>query len=354
MRSRRDRISGIIFIAFLFCNLLSFSQTDEETALFVLKGVITSDNKPQAGVSLVLTKNEKEITTKITSQNGKFNIEINQNTVNPNSNYVLVISKPGFVSKTLNINTYIPPAEYDDNEFVYTLEVSLLATKVNDIILKRPFGKIKWNSSLGKYDIDQQYYQAIAKEETLLKEDPDKYLLELAAKAKLEEEAKKKLAAEKAGAEEEKKKAGERIAALAKIKADSIMQYNLVQKQKNELQEQQLALLKKKALADSLLAMKKKDDVTKPIAVTQKTVAAKSETLPVTNPRQQFEKPAKEVVEFNGALHYSVNEEKTRIQNVKRKMDKNKAENLATKYETHNMSTSLMDAVDAYDKKMKH
>jgi hypothetical protein len=330
MRYKNRTFRFIVFI-FLCFRVVSYSQTTEEYAPFLLKGIVTSDKKPLVGVLFELTKAEKIITSFTTTANGKFNIKIEQNPVDKNSYYNLVISKPGYVTKTLSVNTYIPETQYDDNTFVYTLDVSLVATKVSEVVIKRPYGKIKWDNELNMYTLDQSYYQSIAREEKLLEQNPDQYLLEFAAKKRKEEEEAL-----------QRKKQAEKEKAMTAAEAN--------------LQAMEAAALKRrtKMMIDSLEALKKEQSVVQQQPSSeqqpQQVVESKKEDTPeIIKPPTNY----KDTTIFNGAMHYSVNQERAKIQSVKRKMEKSKAENLSVKYETKNMSTSLLDAVDAYDKKMK-
>jgi len=57
---------------------------------------------------------------------------------------------------------------------------------------------------------------------------------------------------------------------------------------------------------------------------------------------------------FDANRVFSDAKERQKIQQEKRKQEKKKAQNLTLKYETRNITTSLLDAVDAYDKKKKN
>ena len=176
------------FFLFFFVGFVSYSQTNEDTAPFVLYGKLVYNNKPLEAVNIVLSRDGKQIKNYTTTKNGKYSIDLLQNTSNTKSNYIVVFSKPGFVPKTVNINTYMPSSDYDGNPYEFDLTVEMLATKFSNVKFNRPYGKIIWYPDKNGYFLDEQYAKSIEKEEQLLKQDPDKYLQEFEKKQQLLEE----------------------------------------------------------------------------------------------------------------------------------------------------------------------
>ncbi|MEO6904282.1 MAG: hypothetical protein ABI315_14175 [Bacteroidia bacterium] len=328
------------FITFFFLSFTTLAQRQEKRATFILKGTVTYEEKPMEGVLFELTKNNEEIIKLNSSKSGKFNIKMLQNTVDTNNNYILSISKIGFVTKILNINTYIPLGDYDDNSFVYTLDVELLATSVTNFVIQRPFGKIKWDPIKQLYGIDEIYYRTIYKEEQLLKSNPDKYLLEMLTKQnqtktlKLNEENKQINTLAK------KEKEGDK---LAIIKKDSI----LVAKQ--DISKE----LKKEPIKEPVKEIVAKKSVKEPVdsgiikvAPVNGSLVSKTSKLESAikrfNSDQDF---------FDVDLMRAMKIQRNKTESLKIKMNNKRAENISNKYETSNILTSLIDVVDTYEKK---
>jgi hypothetical protein len=318
-------------LAFLFLNFSSsiFSQeTEIKDAVFILKGNTKLMNgKSAEGVSMELKMNGQTITKIISGKNGKYYLQMDVSTVNPKNEYLLYISQPGTVPKTLNINSYIPPNEFNDysvQRYDFDLEIKMLETTVRDIILERPSGKIHWDSQQHEFTFDQEYAKIIQKEEQKLEADPDKYLKDLA----LQKGKMKARADSIKAAQETKHKAQEDSARLAQQKvkeaADLILQKNL----------EAAKGLRKKRMKDSLDSLS---------------------TLPVKPIEIKEEVSAENVDQnaFDGTGAYSINIAKQSLKASKEKQNKEKAANLSAKYETNNTLTSLLDMVDENDKNQK-
>ena len=324
-------------IFFMLLRVNSFSQAKKDLpAPFILYGKILMDEKPVENVSIELFKKDQLLKKILTTRNGKYSFVMNQDTLNQENEYVIHVTKEGTVPKTLVVNTYIPKEEYDDNKYDYNLEITLLPTKVNDIVLERPSGKIKWNTTENNYGIDQVYAKIIKKEEDKLKRNPDKYLKDLAEKMKKEEEAKRKKIEE-----EEMKKKAEEV--------------------KMELEE--LARKAKEREAAAIAKMKEQEAAE--LAIKEKLSAIKTELKEIskTNDSTQHQKseeggPLRDKAQERQDVMYDpfdYERKKGRIQLEKSRQhqEKTKNNNLAAKYETKNVMSSLLDAVDEHDKRTK-
>lgn len=317
--------------------LNTFSQsTKHPYAPFTLYGKIVLDEKPVENVSIELLKNGQQLKKVVTTKNGKYSFIMNQDTLNRENEYVIHVFKEGTVPKTLVVNTYIPKEEYDDNNFDYVLEITLVPTTLNDIVIQRPSAKIKWNAAESNFGIDQVYAKIIQKEEEKLKRDPDKYLRELADKMKKEEEDKKK---------KNEEEARKKIEEEARRQMDELAKKN---KDAEELAKNTEKENAENALKENLSAIRTelKELSAKTDSVTTKVQKQEPETtLPQAESR--FEA-------YDESMEYE--RKKARIQLEKRKLQelKKKNSNLAAKYETNNVMSSLLNAVDEHDKRMKN
>lgn len=321
---------------FIFFTLLSvdncYSQAKRnETARFTLYGKILLDDKPVENVSLEIFKNGQFQRKIFTTKNGKYSFSMNQDTLNKKNEYTIHITKEGTVTKTIVVNTYVPIEQYDDNPYEYLLEITLLTTTVNDVVIERPSAKIKWIEGEDGFGIDKVYAKIVQKEEEKLKEDPDKYLKELAQKAKQEEEEK----AQKALAEE-KQKANE----LARKQEDEKNRLE-AERQKTEAEEKLKENIQAITKEIKTLTTKQKDSVQ---VLSQKQTKVSGPVVVI---------PSKEEV-YDNTKEYELKKDKIRAIKAKENAEKKKNANLATKYETNNSMSSLLDAVEENNKRMKN
>jgi hypothetical protein len=324
MKHSNTPFAFFIFIFFFFIHSFSFSQKKgAETAPFTLYGKIMLNGKPAEDVTLELSKNGQLVKKITTTKNGKYTFAMNQDTVNTKNEFIIHVLKEGTVPKALIINTYIPKEEYDDNTYEYVLEITLIPTTVNDVVIQRPSAKIKWNETENGFGIDQVYAKIIQKEEEQLRTDPDKYLKELAEKQKKEQEAKNKL---------------ETIAVKVIPKTDSVI------KSKEDKAPEVVIKENLNALKTELKTLPKSD-----------TVIEKSNTVKRDAPKQQVIAPAIVAKQeaYDESLNYDLKKDRIALQRAKEKTERKKNANLATKYETSNVMSSLLDAVDEHDKKLK-
>jgi hypothetical protein len=322
MKPSNQTFAFSIFIFFLFIHSLAFSQKKgTQTAAFTLFGKIMLDGKPADNVSLELSKNGQLLKKIVTTKNGKYSFVMNQDTLSQKNEYTIHVLKEGTVPKALIINTYIPKEQYDDNTYEYVLEITLIPTTINDVVIQRPSAKIKWNETENGFGIDQVYAKIIQKEEERLKTDPDKYLKELAEKQKKEEIAKNKME--------------NVIVKVVPQNKDSVPP-QIENKDPEVVIKENI-----KAIKTELKILPKTDTATekdnKP-TVSSQTIA------PGINTKQEV---------YDESMNYSLKRDKITLRSSKENAEKKKNANLATKYETSNVMSSLLDAVDEHDKKLK-
>jgi hypothetical protein len=312
--------------------LNGFSQANKNAlAPFTLFGKIVQNEKPVENVSLELLKDGVVQKKMATSKNGKYSFVMEQDTINQKNEYVIHVFKEGTVPKTLIVNTYIPKEEYDGYKYEYVLEITLVPTTLNDIVLQRPSGKIKWDVKENNFGIDQVYAKIIQKEEEQLKKDPDKYLKDLSLKIK-KEDAEKKIKEE----DEARKKLEEQ---MRKNREDAEM----LMKNKPKQEEAEVALKEKiSAMKDELKEISKATDTIKKKPVLKETqVVAKKDIVKSRS------------TEYDPSGDYQIKRARIELEKKKQKDEKKKNANLASKYETNNVMSSLLDAVDEHDKRLK-
>jgi len=328
-------VSFFLFPA--FC-ITAHSQGDV-AAFYFLKGKtllkLKDDVQSIEGVDFEVKKNGNTITKATSGKNGKYSLQLEISTTNPNNDYTIYISKPGTIPKILNINAYVSKEEFARNPFPrydHDLDITMIGTTAKDIVIEKASGKIKWNDKEDIFDFDQTYAKIIQKEEQKMQTNPDQYLKDLEKKKKKDDEAeakKKALEDAKLKAEAEAKRLAEQ---KAKEEADKIIQQNL---------EAMKLEMKRKRIADSLADLEKKKAI--------EAANAKMEIKKIVKPVSSDDSDS----EYNGTDTYSINIAKKSLSAAKARMNKEKADNLSAKYETNNTLTSLLNMVDEDDKKQK-
>ncbi len=171
---------------------------------------------------MVLSRNGKAIETLPGQSSYKIDLEYG-------GDYVLSFSKPGYITKKININTVVDDEERISQGFEsYPFTVILIKQydDVNIVVFNQPVAKINYSKKFDDFDYDTDYTKsiqsAIKKAEDELKEkekelkaNPPKPAVDstaIIAKQKKEEELKAKEEAKKLAEAEKKKEAEEKAA----------------------------------------------------------------------------------------------------------------------------------------------
>lgn len=151
------------FLSILSVNYLpgwSQQKIASDNPVFVLKGnTKNKEGKGVEGVIFELKKNKKTITKIVSGTNGKYSLQMDVSTIDSQNEYTLTISKYGFVSKLLIINTYISKEEYEKAalpSYYFELAIQMTAaTGVADVA--KPSGRIFWDSGSKGFAFDQTF-----------------------------------------------------------------------------------------------------------------------------------------------------------------------------------------------------
>jgi len=134
--------------------------------------IIPQDPKLQqalAGAVITLLKNSVQSDKVNTSGNGKFKL-----TLEPDNDYVIVVSKEGHVSKRISFSTKNVPANKVGRGFPsFPIEVSIFE-KIEGLdvsILDKPIGKIEYYKKGNNFDYDEAYTASIQARLQKLKEE---------------------------------------------------------------------------------------------------------------------------------------------------------------------------------------
>lgn len=215
----------------LFLGKKVFSQTDPT---IVISASFKIEEGSLSGSYMVLenlTTNEKQ-TLKGQS---KFNVNVKYN-----CDYILSFSKPGYITKKIQVNTNVPADRIEQGFYPVTFEVILFKQYegMNIVIFNQPVSKYKFSKLLDDFNYDTDYTKQIQ-----------------SALKNAEEELKQKK-------EEEKLKAGQQMKEAEKLKQDSILNAKVLAKEKSDsiAAAKQLAAVQaeeeRKAKADSVKVAK--------------------------------------------------------------------------------------------------
>ncbi len=80
-----------------------------------------------------------------------------------NNDYILSFSKPGYITKSITVNTIVPPERLDQTFEPYKIGVKLFRQYegVNIVVYNQPVARIYFNSSLDDFDYDVDYTKSI-------------------------------------------------------------------------------------------------------------------------------------------------------------------------------------------------
>jgi len=252
---------------------------------------------------IILFEDDKQIDTYNPESNGKFQFSLELNHV-----YMFWFSKPGYVTKKVQFNTYVPSEVTSDPEFIpfpdFDFYVTLFQTypDVDTMFFTKPVGKIQFNATINDFDWDKNYtleiQRSIEQIEKEITQKHDKEVQELAEKEKLAaqqaidaQEAKKQ-----ADKQLEKDKLQQEIDAKQKekekLEAERLIALETAKKLADEKEEQEKIKQKKEA---EKKAEQKLDDTEKSTDSAQKEVIEDVKTEPKkTEPAGVVETPKKD------------------------------------------------------------
>jgi hypothetical protein len=189
-------LSGLVFCILLL--LIGLEAAAQEPFKIYGKFMV-NDGSLNSG-KIKVEKNGKQVSL-VEAKKSKFEFALEYD-----CQYVFSYIKEGYVTKKVEVNTYVPKEKQslEFEPFKFDVEIFKQYEGVNTVIYNQAVGKIKFNDVLNEFDYDTDYTKSIQSELARIEE-----LL----KQKAKEEAEKKAEKEKANAkleaqrkEEEKKK----------------------------------------------------------------------------------------------------------------------------------------------------
>jgi tetratricopeptide (TPR) repeat protein len=166
-------------ITFLFLNMaqVSFGQWT-----FDIVGTVKKEEtkKRLGGATITIKKNGTVWKTLTSPDNGKFEVSLL-----PDADYMIEFSKPGHVTKKIQVSSKGVPPEDAKYGLEFPLELNLFE-KIDGLdvsVLNQPIAKVKYDAAIGYPDFDKEYTKSIQKElERLKKELAEKLKLAAAEK----------------------------------------------------------------------------------------------------------------------------------------------------------------------------
>ncbi len=173
----------VIISLFLF-QTISFAQS----WVMPVDGKVFSGGEKLTGSIVTLYKGGTQLQQVVTTSNGKFSFELP-----PNGEYIIAITKPGYVTKKFKINTSNVPADRVDagNFNPFQPDVTLFEmpsapeiSKRVEAILSQPIAIYQYIPSETNFNYDQKYTDAVQSKLSELEDLQKKAEKEMAEKAK--------------------------------------------------------------------------------------------------------------------------------------------------------------------------
>jgi hypothetical protein len=171
----------ILIIFSLFSIVEANAQTPTDWTLAV-DGVVYEGSSKVEGSVVILTKDGVEIERTVTSKNGKFKFFLK-----PGGDYLVSVTKNGYVTKSINMNTKnVPPTLIPEGTVIPTNPDVTIFKEIEGVdfsILDQPIGRMTFNPKLQDFEYDRNYTVSIQKQ-------LEKMMADIAAK-EAEEKAKR-------------------------------------------------------------------------------------------------------------------------------------------------------------------
>lgn len=143
--------------------LLALSSNADETWVLLVDGRVTSDNEKLEGAVVSLIKNTRITQEIVTMDDGHFVFVLK-----PENEYVIEVSKKGYVSKSIYFSTRNVPEEilYTllDPEFPVEITLFRELEGLNASVLNEPVGRIIYSPKLDDFVVDINYAKKIQSE----------------------------------------------------------------------------------------------------------------------------------------------------------------------------------------------
>ena len=158
---------SLSIILLLFLIKASVAQ-DAIRQKITVGGVVTEFNLKLKEATVSLLKDGKKVKQMITDASGLFLFNLDTET-----DYLLIISKEGFVSKKLTVSTKNIPTEKEELTWTTGITVDIfMAPKGLDVsILNKPIGEIVYDPITDNFNYDKEYTKSVQQQLDLLQKE---------------------------------------------------------------------------------------------------------------------------------------------------------------------------------------
>lgn len=156
----------LVVVLVLSATAVSFAQSRS----LAISGVVKENKDKLSGVKVSIIKGTAKgaavVKEFVTDGSGKFDYPLEVN-----SQYIVEISKPGYVAKSISYNTTVPDADNFNWTFDFIVELFKTPEGVDVAVFKNPVAKVQYNPDYSDFDYDLDYSMEFKKkEEQVMKE----------------------------------------------------------------------------------------------------------------------------------------------------------------------------------------
>lgn len=147
---RRKGIQWPVLLLLLLTGFYSFAQ---DPSTFSLKVKFSIEGGGMENALITITKNGSPY--KVIDSKSKYNLDLELG-----ADFLLTFTKPGYITKSLAVDTHVPSGHEKDefNQYIATVELAK-QPEDQEITYTQPVGKIKYAQVEGQFDADKDYSQ---------------------------------------------------------------------------------------------------------------------------------------------------------------------------------------------------
>lgn len=150
-----------VLVFILAASTVAFGQSRS----LAISGVVKEEKTKLSGVKVSIIKGTPTggaavVKEFVTDGSGKFDYPLEVN-----SQYIVEISKPGYVSKSISYNTAVPDADNFNWTFDFIVELFRTPEGVDVAVFKNPVAKVQYNKDYSDFDYDLDYSMEFKKKE---------------------------------------------------------------------------------------------------------------------------------------------------------------------------------------------
>ena len=158
-------LTTLLLTACILCSGVSFSQEESENIVesydvLDIGGTITHGENALEDVNLKLFKANKIIDQAVSKKNGKFKFTLMSGHI-----YTIELTKQGYYTKRVAVNTKIPTEVDDTYKFLFDLFLDAKEDKVLDkYLIDYPVVLIEYSSKKDEFTFDKDYTKSYSEE----------------------------------------------------------------------------------------------------------------------------------------------------------------------------------------------